>query len=205
VTATSPKYGLTASTRKPVTVACNELSRAINALDRHNVDERDGFDENLASASAVAAALPDGEAAAAARAIDVIKQAAARLRVHRNEALQPMLALRAQLVDALLEAQDMLPADARHTAHVEPGSPPPMPRPVGGLEPGAADWVRVLAETYRWTRDLTLGNAALAIGPAYLLGYVIEHPTPEASKLRADAQAIGDHARRLIHRASRNS
>jgi hypothetical protein len=202
VTATSSKYGLTARTRKPVTIACNELSRAINALDRHHDDERDGFREVLDSASAAAERLQDPEAVAAVRAIDAVEKVAARLRVDRSAALEPMLALRERLVDALLEAQDMLPADAGHTAHVEPGSSVPRPRPVLGIELDAPGWVRLLAETYQWTRDETLGNAVVAIGPAYLLGYVIEHPTPEASKLRADAQAVGEHARRLVHRAS---
>jgi hypothetical protein len=82
-----------------------------------------------------------------------------------------MLAMRPQLVDVLFEAHGMLPDDAMFTAHVEPGLMQQAPRPLGGIELDAASWIRVLGETYGWTRDLTLGNASLAIGPLYLLGF----------------------------------
>ena len=115
-----------------------------------------------------------------------------------------MLAFRPVLVDAILETEDMLPEDAGSNAHVEPGTAAPAPRPILGVEVDAASWVRVLGETYRWSSEATIGNATLAVGPAYLLGYVIEHPTPEASKLRADARAILQQAQRLVYRASRD-
>ena len=183
----TPKYGLTRRTRKPVHNACNDLSQAINSLYQHHTHEHADFDEQVSAARAVAE-----DDSKAAKAITLIEHAAARLRANRHEALQPMLAIRSQLVDAQFEGQEMLPDTAMFTAFTEADQLPSVPKPLLGIELDAVGWVTVLGETYRWTRDITLGHALRAAGPAYLLGQVIEHPTPEASKLREDARTVGN-------------
>jgi hypothetical protein len=153
VTDRSPKYGLTEETLKPVTIACNDLSQAINALDRHHAEEGDAFEGNLAAATATLVGHSESEGARAANPIGAIETAATRLRTRRQAALAPMLAMREQLVDVLLEAHSVLPGDAVMSAHVEPGAMQEPPRPISGvrLDPGSS--LRLLSQTYAWTRD----------------------------------------------------
>jgi hypothetical protein len=187
-----------------VSLACQALSRAINALNEHHAEERDGFASSLAVARRKLDDRPENAVAGATQAIQVIEQSASRLRDEREAALARLLAMREQLVDVILEGNALFPDDAPLSADVEAERLPTAPKPLLGAEPRPDEAIRVLADTYIWTRDTTHGCAMLALGPLYRLGLVIEHPTPEASKLRADARMVCDEVRRLLYRASRS-
>jgi hypothetical protein len=191
VTERSPEFGLTDSTRKPATIAAGELSRAIATLAQHHEDERPVceaaltmFRSKLAAAEADPLALQVAESRGAQ-----LEGLTTRLRDKRAALLDVLASLRAPLADVMLEAHHMLPPDAVLSADVEPHPTPDAPRPIGGLDPEWHEELRVVEAAWQWSRDVTYTNAARALGPAYLLSYVIEHPASAARALRADATA----------------
>ena len=193
----SPRFGLSATTSKPAHIAANELSRAINALNAHHEREPAVWETNSsalrAGADSCDAAPPD----AATRA-EVLHQRAAALRASRADLLETLLPLREPLVDLLIEEHAMAAPGAMFTAHVEPRAPEDPPEAMGGVDLDWPERLRVLDQTLRWTLRITRGTAGHALGPAYLLSYVIEHPTPDASNLRAAVTEARDELAALL-------
>ena len=200
----SPKYGITDGTRKPITIACNDLSQAINALDRLHAESSGAVATNRDALRVTLDQLPEGDETRqkGERASGNLAAAEMRLRMERTKVLGPMLAMREALVDAVLEADTLLPDKSGQrtmgSAHVEPGPGTAPPVAVGGIERGVAERVRVLGETLRWAREETLSCCIQALGPLYTLGRLIEHPTKEASRLREHARAVEQTARTLV-------
>lgn len=178
------KYGIRPRTGKPIRIACADLSQAINALKLHADEEVGAF--QLAY-DETAASVPDADHGPASAALQVIASAAEELRKQRNELLEVLLPIREPLVDALLEEADSRPGGLQGGVAPWNGTVP-APRPLSGLELTFADRVRVLGETFAWTQRTTHSWVLQAIGPAYALGVLIAHPTPEAKLLREAAR-----------------
>lgn len=185
----TPKYGLTDRSGKPARIAANDFSRAINGLKGHHDIEPEGVATADARFRSALSDISSGEAASLAARADQILESAAKLRDQRAQLLEALLALREPLVDLLLEEHDARHPDAMLTANVEPPAPFDAPEAAGGVTLEAPNALRVVAASLNWTQRESYAHALEAVGPAYLLGWVIEHPAPEARALREAAQA----------------
>jgi hypothetical protein len=179
----SPRYGLTESTRKPVRIACGALARAIGTLNAHHEDEETAFGEAVSGCIAKMDAAPEGDQELALRRVTQMERAAERLRGDRAVLLVGLLDLRPTLADVLIEERD-LHVSTLFGADVESELTASPPKRLGGRDIPLGDRLYVLEATLRWTQQTSYGCVAVALGPAYLLSYVIEHPTPEASAFR---------------------
>jgi hypothetical protein len=63
------------------------------------------------------------------------------------------------------------------------------------------DRLRILDATLRWSRETSYGYAVAALGPSYLLSYVIEYPTPSAGALRTAVTEARDALLTFLHTA----
>lgn len=204
----SAKYGITSRTRKATTVACNDLSQAINSLNAHHTEEEAVFARNLEPVQAALDALadlPGGDAdhQRIAKASEVIKGAAHRLRVERQRLLASLLDMLEHVVDVALDAESLLPENTMRQTFVEANPNSPAPTAILGDDLNSAERIRILDETYGWSRDSTLALCLAAVGPLYLLGRIIEFPTPEASKFREEARAAEKAVKTVAYKVPR--
>ena len=195
----SPKYGITDSTSKPVALACWDLSTAIKTLDKHHELERPAFERALES---LTASIDDANQRAAT---------ALRAHVQRLEGIAvPLREARAALRDELLNlwpALEDLAAEEnslRHPNRVQLAEEAALterpPAPIHGIEPDlpSNDWLRVVATVVKWSREISYGTAARALGPCYLLSKVIEHPKSQARGLRDVCGEAVDHIHHFL-------
>lgn len=196
------RYGLSASTRKPVRIACSELARSINALDKHHAIEREATDRAFGAVRMAAPGIEDEQVRGyvMARATKVVL-AARHLRNARGQLLGTLDILRPILVDALIEGHGSA-AGYILTADVDPGEPVEPPHAAGGALLDALGYLKLLGATADWTAAESFGAAASGLGPAYLLSFVIEAPLPDASALRKAAREAWDGTHGFISRAS---
>jgi hypothetical protein len=167
----TPHYGITARLRKPVQLAAERLSRAINGLTVHHANE-----SNAVSAAAFEA-LPLPDAARLARIAN-------DLRAARSELTECLEELRDPLLDLVAEAHSLLPANAQRSPYVDPDPQIPAPTPLGGLVLEPHEKLRVLLLNLNWTQDTSRWLALEAFGSCSALAPLIEHPTQEATALR---------------------
>lgn len=127
-----------------------------------------------------------------------IETAAIGMRSQRGVLLEHLLAMRTALVDVILEAHALQPADAALAAHVEAHTTLPAPTPLG--DPDLDGRLRLMDKTLKWSRQATYSQVGMALGPAHLLAHLIEHPSPEAVALRADLIEASERLRGFIVR-----
>lgn len=168
----TPGYGITARLRKPVELSAERLSRAINGLTLHHANE------SISVSAAAFEALPVPDAARLARI-------ASDLRAARSHVLEHLATLRDPLLDVVAEAHSLLPASAQRSAYVDPDPQMPAPTPLAGLELEPNEKLRILLLNLNWTQDLSRWLALEAFGSGSALALLIEHPTQEATALRA--------------------
>lgn len=195
-------YGVDERHSNAVSLAANDLSRLINTLEAHHAEELPAMDEAIAAFVVKFEAVPvaaTGRKLLFETARD-IETAAVGMRSQRGALLDHLLGLRGALVDVILEAHRSQPPDAMLAAHVEPYTTLPAPKPISGLDLDKDDRVRMLDKTLKWSRQVTYGQAVLALGPCHLLAEIIEHPTPEARKLRADLAEASERLRGFLFR-----
>lgn len=194
------RYGLDPRVATAVLIACNDLSRTVNTLEHHHAEELPAMDAAIAAFATELDAAPDAEPGrmpALLQARD-IETAAIGMRSQRGVLLEHLLAMRAALVDVMLEAHALQPADVALGAHVEPHATPPAPTPLGA--PDLEGRLRLMDKTLKWSRQATYSQAVMALGPAHLLAHLIEHPAPEAEALRADLIEASERLRGFIVR-----
>jgi hypothetical protein len=198
----SPKYGLTSSTQKPVRIACQNLLRATSTIHHHHEIEKPAFDRILAEYSAsIDNAPPDARDELRAHGAR-LTEIAEKLRTARAALRDELVAMGPAIADVMSEEHSLHP-QAMFMADDEPHPTREPPWPIGGIEDelGPLEWLRLVTETVRWSREISYSYAALALGPCYLLSYVIEHPKPQASGLRDIAGEARDHLRTFLHSA----
>jgi hypothetical protein len=183
----TPMYGITPRLREPVDRTCANLARAINALRVHHASEAHGASNAGVEPTACADSVR-------------LSHIADHLRWDREHLLGQLIALEAPLADVLAEARCLPAGNAPRARHVEPDPLIPPPRPLVGLDLTEAEEHEVLRETVKWTQSVSRWLAVEVLGPCYTLGVVIEHPTPEAAKLRTNLHEAGDHLKRFVQR-----
>ena len=127
-----------------------------------------------------------------------IREAASSLRQRRGELVAELAPIRSALADLTLEAKDMLPENALSVANVEAHQTSESPWPLSGLTPTPQQWYQILVQNVEWTQAISYGAAAEALGPAYLLSKVIEHPSEVAMSLRSSAEAAVERLRKFM-------
>lgn len=185
------KYGLTRSTSKPVRLACWDLTLAVKTLEAHHGEEepilRAAHERFVESIDATDDPLHRMFREEAKR----FQQLGEKLRADRAALLDELLGMWPAIEDVTAEEYTLRGAGyillAEHT-DVMPGAPVPIV-----TAPNTADWRRTMIRTLQWTREVSYGTAAAALGPSYLLSKVIEHPKPQASGLRDIASEARDH------------
>ena len=189
-------------TGRSVAIAGNDLSRLINTLEAHHAEERAATDAAVAAfAGKLGTPLhePPEHELLRARAAE-IEAAALGMRSQRGVLLEHLLGLRAPLVDVILEVHGGEAPDTTLAAHVEPHTTLPAPTPIPGLDLDADGRLRILDKTLKWSRQITYGQAVMALGPCHVLAYAIEHPTPEATALGAQLFEAGERLRGFLFR-----
>ncbi len=198
----TPNYGITDRTRKPVEIACAELSQAINAMSSHHAEE-------LEALKKAAAALAADSAATSTKFLDDrpisdhlarLEGIASDLRLARYSLLQHLEPLRDPVLDALEEAHSLLPEKALKVNDVRPRPLPPAPKPILGLELSPVERLKILLDTLEWSQGMSRHIAVQALGPCYLLSKVIEHPAPEAMAFRASLDEARDGLKVFMQR-----
>ena len=193
-------YGLTQRTRKPVEIAAQEFLRAINGLDVHDRDERSSLPD------AVAAVIKkDGlDQIIAGETIQNhvarLEEIAARHRLERGDLLDRLRTLRDPLIDVISEAQTLLPGRAMRSKSVDPPPLVTAPTPLTGGDFPADQLLRLLTQALAWTQETSRYCAVEALGPCYLLTYVVEHRTDEALSMRTSLEETTRDLKRFTQR-----
>ncbi len=189
------KYGLTHSTSKPVKLACWDWSCAVKTLEAHHHAEAPVFRKAVEDFNANGGLERDP-------AHELVRENAWRLQRVADNLREGRAALVDELVGMWPAIEDVVAEEntRRKSATIllaEQPDPTPLPPTTivsTGLSP--MQWLRVLGETAQWTREISYGCAAAALGPCYLLSKVIEYPEPQARGLRDAAGEARDH---LLH------
>jgi len=185
-----------------VTRAAAELTQAINALDTHDRAEREAMPTAIGDVARSGNMDPGPERDRWVADVARLESIATDLRLARAQLLEHLTPLRDPLVDVADEAHSLLPERAMRVFDVEPPPQPTAPRPISGIERDLThvDWVKVLTQNLQWTRQWSQVWAVAALGPCYLLSTTIEHPTPEAMRLRTCLEQARDELIRFINR-----
>lgn len=196
----TPTYGLTQRTRKPVAIAAQEFLRAINGLDVHDRDERSSLPD------AVAAVIKkDGlDQIIAGETIQNhvarLEETAARHRLERGDLLDRLRTLRDPLIDVISEAQTLLPESAMRSRYIDPPTLATAPTPLTGRDFPADQLLRLLTQALAWTQETSRYCVVEALGPCYLLTYVVEHHTDEAMSIRKSLEEAASDLKRFVQR-----
>lgn len=172
-------------------IACGELSRAIDTLDAHHRRERSVVDDALERLDAEAWAGDADTRRFVESQARRLKLAVTDLRTNRGALLEALLPLRGPLVDLLFEAQSTLPDQALFAPHVEadPMDGPSSPDP---SESKLSHRLAAVRQATDWNRHVSHDLAVEALGPAYLLAHLVEHPEPPARALRGALRSALD-------------
>jgi hypothetical protein len=191
----SEKYGLTSSTSKPVKLACWDWSCAVKTLEAHHQAEAPAFRATLEDFDAnIGDGQPPARVAFREHARR-LKGIADNLREARAALVDELLGMWPAIEDVVAEETTLRKSDTVLLAdRPDPTPDPPVPIVREGLTP--MHWLRIVTETVQWTREISYGCAAAAVGPCYLLSKVVEYPKPQASGLRDVAGEARDH---LLH------
>ena len=90
----SPTYGLSDRTRKHVSIACNDLSRAINTLEAHHLEQQSAFQGAIAGVNTKLDGEAEDRARLIAEAVAQVEAQAVKLREARELLLERLLPLR---------------------------------------------------------------------------------------------------------------
>jgi hypothetical protein len=189
------KYGLTRSTSKPVKLAGWDWSCAVKTLEAHHQAETTAFRSALGDFNTNIGAERDPARDALREHAQRLEAIADNLREARGALVDELVAMWPAIEDVVDEENTLRKSDTILLSdQPDPTPDPPVPIVREGLTP--VQWLRVVVETVQWTREISYGCAAAALGPCYLLSKVIEYPQPQAMGLRDVAGEARDH---LLH------
>lgn len=185
------KYGLTRSTSKPVKLACWDLTLAIKTLEAHHGEEEPvfraatrGLVESIGAADNPLHHMLTDEAKR-------FERLGEKLRADRAALLDELLAMWPAIADAAAEESTLRPSGGILLAD-QPDRMTQAPIPIN-TDLTTIQWRHTVIQTMQWTREVSYGAAATALGPCYLLSKVIEYPKPQAMGLRDVAGEARDH------------
>jgi hypothetical protein len=185
------KYGLTRSTSKPVKLACWDLTLAIKTLEAHHGEEEAIFRAAIEGLVESIGAADDPLRHMFRDETKRLEQLGDKLRRDRAALLDELLVMWPAIEDVAKEESTLRPSRNILLAD-QPDRMTQAPIPIVTALTMMQSRHTVI-QTMHWTREVSYGATAAALGPCYLLSKVIEYPKPQAMGLRDVADEARDH------------